>query len=45
MVIHNIEVSHTPPIEECVDMLYREQSHMRIFSDSLIRAIEAQAKK
>lgn len=45
MVIHNIEVSHTPHIEECVDMLYREQSHMRIFSDSLIRAIEAQAKK
>ena len=45
MVIHNLEVLYTPPIEECVDMLYREQSHMRIFSDSLIRAIEAQAKK
>lgn len=45
MVIHNIEISHTPHTEQGVDMLFNEQSYMRIFSDSLIRAIEAQAKQ
>jgi hypothetical protein len=45
MVIHNVEITHTPLTERSVDMLFNEQSHMRIFSDSLIRAIEAQANK
>ena len=45
MVIHNIEISHTPHTEQGVDMLFNEQSYMRIFSDSLIRAIETQAKQ
>lgn len=45
MVIHNVEITHTPLTERSVDMLFNEQSHMRIFSDSLIRAIEAQANE
>ena len=45
VTIHSVEVLFSPPVQQCVDMLFDEQSHMRIFSDSLIRAIEAQAKE
>ena len=45
MKIHEVKVTHTPPTEECVDMLFNEQSGVRIFSDSLIRAIEEGARK
>lgn len=45
VTIHSVEVLYSPPVQQCVDMLFDEQSHMRIFSDSLIRAIEAQAKE
>jgi hypothetical protein len=41
MTIHNVKVTYRPPIEECVEMLFREQSQMRIFSDSLINLIES----
>ena len=40
LVIHNIEILHTPPVPKAVDMLFNEQSHMRIFSDSLLRLME-----
>ena len=41
MTIHDVKVTYRPPIEECVEMLFREQSQMRIFSDSLINLIES----
>lgn len=45
MLIHDLNVTYTPPVEECVDMLFSEQSGVRIFSDSLIHAIEEGARK
>ncbi|MBQ2430071.1 MAG: DUF4296 domain-containing protein [Alistipes sp.] len=45
MHIHDVTIRHTPPTEECVDMLFKEQSGVRIFSDSLIRAIEEGARE
>ncbi len=45
MLIHDVTIKHTPPTEECVDMLFKEQSGVRIFSDSLIRAIEEGAQR
>lgn len=45
MKIHDITVKYTPPTEECVDMLFRDQSGVRIFSDSLIHAIEEGAQQ
>lgn len=40
MQIHNMKITYTPPVEKCVELLFNEQSDMRIFSDTLIRAIE-----
>lgn len=45
MDIHEIKITHTPPTEQCVELLFEEQSGLRIFSDSLIRAIEEVATK
>ena len=45
ITIHDITISYTPPIEECVRLLFDEQTQMRIFSDSLINMIETQARK
>ncbi len=45
MVLHNLKITYTPPTEECVELLFDEQSGLRIFSDSLIRAIEEGARK
>ncbi len=43
ITVKDIEVTYTPPAEECVDALYREQLGLRIFSDSMIRMIEGPA--
>ena len=40
MTVKDIEVTYTPPVEDCVDALYREQLDLRIFSDSMVRMIE-----
>ena len=40
MTIHNLKITHRPPVEQSVEALFREQSHMRIFSDSLLRLME-----
>lgn len=40
MTIKDVEVIYTPPAEDCVDDLYREQLDLRIFSDSMVRMIE-----
>lgn len=40
MTVEDMEVTYTPPVEECVEALYREQLGLRIFSDSMIRMIE-----
>lgn len=45
MLIHDMKVTYTPPLEKCVEMLFNEQSNMRIFSDSLIHAIEEGARQ
>ncbi len=45
MQIHNITIKHTPPTEECVERLFHDQSGVRIFSDSLIHAIEEGAQR
>ena len=45
MQIHNMKITYTPPVEKCVELLFNEQSDMRIFSDTLIRAIEEGARK
>ena len=45
MQIHNMKITYTPPVERCVELLFNEQSDMRIFSDTLIRAIEEGARK
>lgn len=45
ITIHDITITHTPPVEESVRLLFNEQAQMRIFSDSLINMIESQARK
>lgn len=45
ITVHNIAISYTPPVEECVRLLFNEQAKTRIFSDSLINMIETQARK
>ena len=45
MQIHNMKITYTPPVEKCVELLFNEQSDMRIFSDTLIRAIEEGARQ
>ena len=45
MQIHNMKITYTPPVEKCVELLFNEQSDMRIVSDTLIRAIEEGARK
>lgn len=40
ITVKEIEVTYTPPAEDCVDALYREQLDLRIFSDSMVRMIE-----
>ena len=45
MLIHDMKVTYTPPLEKCVEKLFNEQSNMRIFSDSLIHAIEEGARQ
>ena len=45
MQIHNMKITYTPPVERCVELLFNEQSDMRIFSDTLIRAIEEGARQ
>ena len=45
MLVHDLKVTYTPPLEKCVEMLFNEQSNMRIFSDTLIRAIEEGARQ
>lgn len=45
MLIHDMKVTYTPPLEKCVEMLFNEQSNMRIFSDTLIHAIEEGARQ
>lgn len=42
ITIKEIEVTYTPPTEECVDALYGEQLDLRIFSDSMVRMIEGE---
>lgn len=44
MFIKDIKIAHTPPTEKCVEMLFEEQSGLRIFSDTLIHAIEEGAR-
>ena len=44
MKVHDMVIKYTPTTEECVDMLFRDQSGVRIFSDSLIHAIEEGAQ-
>ena len=36
ITIHEIKVTHTPAIEQSLERLFREQSHMRIFSDTML---------
>lgn len=45
MLIHDMKVTYTPPLEKCVEKLFNEQSNMRIFSDTLIHAIEEGARQ
>lgn len=45
MVVHDMVISYTPTTEYCVNRLFEEQSGIRIFSDSLIQAIEEGAKR
>lgn len=45
MTIHELKVMHQPPTEECVRRLFDEQTKVRIFADTMIRAIETEAKK
>jgi hypothetical protein len=45
MLIHDMKVTYTPSLEKCVEMLFNEQSNMRIFSDTLIHAIEEGARQ
>ena len=43
ITLHEIRVDYNPETEKCVKMLFDEQSNMRIFSDTMIRAIETLA--
>lgn len=36
MTIHEIKITHTPHIEQSKERLFREQSFMRIFSDTML---------
>ena len=36
MTIHDIKVTYTPPLEECLERLFDEQSQLRIFSDTML---------
>lgn len=36
LTIHEIKVVHTPPTDECLERLFSEQSHLRIFADTMI---------
>ena len=40
-----MKITYTPPVEKCGERLFTEQSDMRIFSDTLIRAIEEGARQ
>lgn len=42
--ISDIQVTFTPPLEECVERLFNEQTGMRIFSDSLLRMLPIVAR-
>ena len=43
ITLHEIRVDYNPETEKCVKMRFDEQSNMRIFSDTMIRAIETLA--
>ena len=45
ITIHDVRVEYTPPQEYCMKRLLDEQTHLRIFSDTLIHSIEALARK
>lgn len=36
ITIHDLTITHTPPIEQSVERLFNHQSQMRIFSDSML---------
>ena len=36
MPIHSLKIEYTPDVEECVRMLFDEQSSMRIFADTML---------
>jgi hypothetical protein len=43
MTLHEIKASYEPKTEECVRMLFNEQTNLRILSDTMIRSIEQAA--
>lgn len=43
MTVERVEVTYTPPTERCVEILFNDQAGLRIFSDSMIGAIERRA--
>ncbi len=45
MTVERVEVTYTPPVERCVEILFNDQAGLRIFSDSMITAIERRAEE
>lgn len=45
MSVDEVRVTYTPPTQQCVEMLFNEQAHLRIFSDTMINMIEARARE
>ena len=36
LTIHDIKVTYTPPLDECIERLFAEQSQLRIFADTML---------
>lgn len=45
LTIHELKVDFQPPTEECVRLLFNEQTKLRIFSDTMLRANEQAAQR
>ena len=45
LTIHELKVEFQPPTEECVRLLFNEQTKLRIFSDTMLRANEQAAQR
>ena len=45
LTLHELKVEFQPPTEECIRLLFNEQTKLRIFSDTMLRANEQAAQR